>query len=88
MTATDPYENVPTALVYDTFAETATQLTGRYVHKSDTAPTAEERQQWWQKVMDLRDVKRSVPAHDRTQLIAHIQRWTAELKVLKAEQHG
>lgn len=60
MTATDPYENVPTALVYDTFAETATQLTGRYVHKSDTAPTAEERQQWWQKVMDLRDVKRSV----------------------------
>ncbi|MFJ7271978.1 hypothetical protein ACIQV3_35980 [Streptomyces sp. NPDC099050] len=88
MTATDPYENVPTTLVYDTFAETATQLTGLYVRRSDTAPTPEERQLWWQKVMTLRDAKRSVPAHDRVQLIAHIQQWNTELKALKVEQHG
>lgn len=71
----DPYENVPTASVYDTFAETATQLTGLYTRLSDTAATPEERERWWQKVLELRDTKRAVPAHDRTQLIAHIKQW-------------
>ncbi|MFF9870203.1 hypothetical protein ACF1G0_33310 [Streptomyces sp. NPDC013953] len=83
---TDRFEHVPTAMVYDTFAETATQLTGLYVHLSDTAPTAEERERWWQTVMHLRNTKRAVPAHDRAQLIAHIQRWQAELSRLEGDR--
>ncbi|MGA5425183.1 hypothetical protein [Streptomyces lavendulocolor] len=71
----DRYENVPTASVYDTFAETATQLTGLYTRLSDTAATPVERERWWQKVLELRDTKWSVSAHDRAQLIAHIQQW-------------
>ncbi|WP_455355897.1 hypothetical protein [Streptomyces sp. SYSU K217416] len=83
---TDPYENVPTASVYDTFAETATRLTGRYTQLSDTASTPDERVRWWQKVLELRDAKRAVPAHDRAQLIAHIQQWEAELARLKDDR--
>lgn len=79
----DPYADVPTTSVYDTFAETANQLTGRLTHLSDTAATPEERERWWQKVMALRDTKRAVPAHDRAQLIANIQQWETELAQLK-----
>lgn len=81
--ADEPYANVPTASVYDTFAETANQLTGRLTHLSDSAATPEERDKWWQKVMALRNAKRAVPAHDRAQLIAHIQQWETELARLK-----
>ncbi|WP_225828517.1 hypothetical protein [Streptomyces naphthomycinicus] len=75
----DPYQGVPTTVVYDTFAETATRLTGRYTRLSDTATSDEERDRWWQKVLELRDTKRNVPAHDRAQLIAWIAEWEAEL---------
>ncbi|NGO40639.1 hypothetical protein [Streptomyces ureilyticus] len=79
----DPYANVPTASVYDTFAETATKLSGRYTRLADTASSPEEREEWWQKVLALRDAKRAVPAHDRAQLIAHIQQWQAALTELQ-----
>ncbi|GAA0927787.1 hypothetical protein [Streptomyces thermoalcalitolerans] len=78
-TPTGPYADVPTTVVYDTFAETAARLTAHYTRLSDTAATPEEREQWWNKVLQLRDTRRAVPAHDRDQLIAHIQRWQAEL---------
>ncbi|MCX4468474.1 hypothetical protein C0R01_23910 [Streptomyces albidoflavus] len=77
------YENIPTALVYDIFAELATQLTGRYIRLSDTAPSAAERDQWWQKALELRQYKRAVPARDRAALIAHISQWEAELSRLR-----
>ncbi|MFF4763346.1 hypothetical protein [Streptomyces sp. NPDC001292] len=82
----DRYENVPTAAVYDTFAETATRLTGRYTRLSDAAPSAAEREQWWQKVLELRATKQAVPAHDRAQLIAHIDAWEAELARLRDDR--
>ncbi|MET8945472.1 hypothetical protein ABZX30_18270 [Streptomyces sp. NPDC004542] len=82
----DPFANVPTALVYDTFTETANQLTARYTQLSDTASTPEERERWWQKVLELRTVKRAVPAADRDQLIAHVQGWKAELAGLKGDR--
>ncbi|MGW3510817.1 hypothetical protein [Streptomyces sp. NPDC000994] len=88
MTSIDPYENVPTAAVYDTFAETATRLTGRYTRLSDTAPSPEERERWWQKVLELRAAKQAVPAHDREQLIARIGEWEAELARLQAADRG
>ncbi|MFG2331007.1 hypothetical protein ACGFMM_15425 [Streptomyces sp. NPDC048604] len=81
----DPYENTPTATVYDVFADTATRLAGLFVHLSDTAPTAEEREEWWRKVMALRDAKRAVPARDREQLMVHIERWRGELARLEGD---
>ncbi|MEW1639063.1 hypothetical protein AB0469_34030 [Streptomyces sp. NPDC093801] len=83
MTASDPYENVPTAMVYDTFAETATRLSGYYNSLSNAAATPEERTRWWEKVMELRDTKRAVPAHDRARLIAHIEQWRLEITRIK-----
>ncbi|WP_031080313.1 hypothetical protein [Streptomyces sp. NRRL S-118] len=80
---TDRFEHAPTASVYDSFAETATQLTGCYMHLADNASNPAERDGWWRKLMDLRDAKRAVPAHDRAQLIAHTQQWEAELARLK-----
>ncbi|MBO0657224.1 hypothetical protein [Streptomyces triculaminicus] len=71
-------------MVYDTFAETASQLTGQYIALSRAASTEEESEEWWQKVMTLRDTQHAVPARDRAQLIAHIRIWRAELEALKA----
>ncbi|MEU5030035.1 hypothetical protein [Streptomyces milbemycinicus] len=82
------YENVPTAVVYDTFAEMASQLTGRYLHLSESASSEEERDRWWEKVLQLRDEKRAVSSHDRDQLISHIDQWAAELKKLGTAGHG
>ena len=86
VTTPDPYENTPTAVVYDVFAETATRLVGRFTRLSDTATTAEERQEWWSKAIALRDAKRAVPAHDREQLIVHILRWKSELARLEGDR--
>jgi hypothetical protein len=84
----DPYQDVPTAVVYDEFAETATTLTGLYNSRSHAAVTEEERQAWWDKVIALRDTRRAVPAHDRDQLIAHITRWTQEIQSLESANRG
>lgn len=82
----DPYPNVPTAMVFDTFAETASRLTGAYVARMDAAATKHEGEEWWKKVMTLRNTKRAVPAYDRAQLIAHIRLWAAELAELQGER--
>ncbi|MFJ1550714.1 hypothetical protein [Streptomyces sp. NPDC088246] len=84
----DPYQDVPTAMVFDEFSETATTLTGLYNGRSKGAATAEEREEWWDKVMALRDARRAVPAHDRDQLIAHIARWTRESEELESSERG
>ncbi|MFJ4622566.1 hypothetical protein [Streptomyces sp. NPDC088812] len=78
------YHDVPTAMVFDVFAETATRLIGRYNHLSETALTKDEQDAWWEKVIRLRDAKRAVPAQDRDQLIARIQEWAKELELLES----
>jgi hypothetical protein len=55
---------------------------------SKAAPTSEEREAWWAKVLRLRDLQDGVPAGDRAALIEHIHRWRAELKALKADVGG
>ena len=82
------FDNVPTAMVYDTFAEAASALSGRYMRLSDTAPTSQEREAWWTKVLELRDLKRSIHPDDRAALIEHVHRWRTELKALKADVGG
>ncbi|MFF5808261.1 hypothetical protein [Streptomyces sp. NPDC012746] len=85
-TPADPYENRPTAVVYDIFTETSGRLIGRYTHLSDRAQDSADRERWWRKAMEVRTAKRAVPAHDRDQLIAHIQQWTAEVEALESEE--
>lgn len=84
----DPYQDVPTTVVFDEFSETATTLTGLYNSRSKGAATAEKREEWWDKVMALRNARRAVPAHDRDQLIAHITRWTREIEELESSERG
>ncbi|QFQ98722.1 hypothetical protein F9278_24025 [Streptomyces phaeolivaceus] len=84
----DPYRDVPTAAVFDLFAEAANRLTGRLVHLSNHADTEVERDHWWALVMRLRNIRRSVPAHDREQLISYIKKWTKELEELGSAGRG
>lgn len=77
------FENVPTAMVYDTFTDAASALSGRYMRLSDAAPTSQVKEAWWAKVLELRDLQHGgVHPDDRAALIEHIHRWRAELKVL------
>jgi hypothetical protein len=82
------FENVPTAMVYDAFTETAASLSSRYMRVSDNAETSQERDAAWAKVLELRDLKNGVPAADRAALIEHIQRWRAELAALDTGDRG
>jgi hypothetical protein len=81
-------ENTPTATVYDIFAETASQLIGSYVDRSQRAPTQDERAEMWNKAMAVRDTKRDVPARDRKQLIEHIDVWQREITQLDGGDRG
>jgi hypothetical protein len=80
----ETFENIPTAMVYDTFTAAASALMGQYVQLSRAASTSEERDTWWAKVLELRDLQHGgVHPDDRAALIEHIHRWRAELKVLR-----
>ncbi|MFD4764024.1 hypothetical protein ACFWOJ_35905 [Streptomyces sp. NPDC058439] len=84
----DPYHDVPTAVVFDLFAEAANRLIGRLAHLSDHAGTKAERDKWWAMAMQLRNTRHAVPAHDREQLISCISRWTRELEELESKKRG
>lgn len=79
-----PYENVPTATVYDVFADTASDLSAYYICLHRSATDEQERERLWRKVLELRDAKHAVPAYDRALLIAHIHAWRAELEEFRA----
>jgi hypothetical protein len=82
------FEDVPTATVFDVFAETASQLIGRYVGRSQRAETQEERAGMWSKAMAVRDAKHGVPARDRDQLIEYIEVWRHDIAQLDEGDHG
>ncbi|KIF01040.1 hypothetical protein PL81_37780 [Streptomyces sp. RSD-27] len=84
MSHADPYENTPTAMVYDVFAETANDLIGLCTHRSDTAPDPAAREQWWQRALAVRDARRAVQPQDREALLQHITSWKQEIEMLKA----
>jgi hypothetical protein len=81
-------ENTPTTTVYDIFAETASQLIGSYVDRSQRATTQDERAEMWKHAMAVRDTKRDVPARDRKQLIDHINVWQREIAQLDGGGRG
>ncbi|MFI2077665.1 hypothetical protein [Streptomyces triculaminicus] len=83
----DLNKNVPTATVYDVFADTASDLSAHYICLHRSATDEQERERLWRKVMELRDAKLAVPAYDRSLLITHIHTWRAELEALKASEH-
>ncbi|MER5555980.1 hypothetical protein ABT001_30650 [Streptomyces sp. NPDC002793] len=84
----DPYHDVPTAVVFDLFAEAANRLTGRLTYLSDHAGTKTDRDKWWAMVMRLRNTRHTVPADDRIQLISYISQWTRELEELESKKRG
>jgi hypothetical protein len=82
------FENVPTAMVFDTFTEAAAALRSHYMRLSDEAKTALEPDVWWGRILDLRDAEHAVGADDRDALIEHIAKWRTELAALKASERG
>ncbi|WP_141720818.1 hypothetical protein [Streptomyces sp. Ncost-T10-10d] len=71
-------------MVFSTSMRRCTVVPGR----SKGAATAEEREEWWNKVMALRNSRRVVRAHDRDQLIEHIALWARKIEELESSQRG
>ncbi|MEV7544998.1 hypothetical protein [Streptomyces sp. NPDC089915] len=86
MTDADPYENTPTAMVFDVFSETANDLIAIYVHRSDTAVDPEAREGWWQRALAVRSTRRAVEPYDRQALLRQIASWKQEIEMLKADR--
>ncbi len=73
----DRYEHMTTAVVFDIFVEASNDLIGLLAHHSDTATCPAEREEWWQRVLAVRDARRSVAPYDRRALLEHIAAWRA-----------
>ncbi|MFG2775111.1 hypothetical protein [Streptomyces sp. NPDC048350] len=69
---TDPYENTPTAMVFDAFTEASDELIGLLTHRSDTAIDPDTREAWWQQAIAVREARRAVDPQDRQALREHI----------------
>ncbi|MFE9459518.1 hypothetical protein [Streptomyces californicus] len=80
----DPYEHTPTTMVFDIFTETSNDLIGLLAHRSRTAAAPADREAWWQRVLAVRDDRRSVNPHDRQALLEHISAWRSETETLRA----
>jgi hypothetical protein len=76
--------DLPTAVLYDIFRDTATALSAAYVNHSDHATTPDESKQWWDKVLALRDATDATDPDDRTALTHSIQQWRREANELRA----
>jgi len=82
-TPDQPDIDLPSAVLYDVFRDTATALSAEYVHRSDHAPTVAEGQQWWDKALRLRDTAAAADPDDRDALLAAIHEWRIETTFLR-----
>jgi hypothetical protein len=76
---------LPTAVLYDVFRDTATALSTQYVARSDQAATGDLTEQWWQRALQLRDDADAVDPDDRGALIEHIVVWRQQTADLASE---
>ncbi|MFF2022971.1 hypothetical protein ACFVW2_14380 [Streptomyces sp. NPDC058171] len=79
----DPYEHTPTAMVFDILTETSNTLVGLLMHRSDTATDPVVREEWWQRVLAVRNTLRTVDPYDRLALLERISLWKAEIETLQ-----
>lgn len=85
LAVTQNFGDVPTASVFDIFAETSSQLIGQYMALAQAAPDEAQREQWRGRAFSLREVTRQVPARDRDGLLTHIAVWQAEITRLESQ---
>lgn len=83
-TPADPYEHTPTTMVFDIFTETSNGLIGLLSHRADTAADPADREAWWERVLAVRDARRSVDPQERQALLEHISAWRSETEMLRA----
>ncbi|MGW9439610.1 hypothetical protein [Streptomyces sp. NPDC055607] len=76
---TDSYEHTPTAMVFDIFTETSNELIGLLTQRSDSATAPAMREEWWKRVLAVRDARRAVDPQDREALLEHISTWKQEI---------
>ncbi|MCX5078837.1 hypothetical protein OHA84_37580 (plasmid) [Streptomyces sp. NBC_00513] len=81
----EAFENVPTATVYDIFAETASRLIGLLMARAQAASEGEQSQQWRSQALAVRAAARRVPAHDRGELLKHIAQWQSDIARLQSQ---
>ncbi len=72
------------SLLQRTFVAVGDELTGRYVALHDEARDEQEKQCWMDRVIDVRERKRSVAATDREALNRCIEEWSRTLEVLRS----
>lgn len=60
------------------------ELAGHYVALHDAARDEHERQYWTERVIDVRERKRSVAATDREALSRCIEEWSRTLEMLRS----
>ncbi|MFW5421077.1 hypothetical protein J0910_31165 [Nocardiopsis sp. CNT-189] len=80
----DRYENDDDIVVYDAMSETANRLIGRYVSLSRSASTPQEKEEWMQQVLRVRDERRGIDPGDRAAMREHMDRWAAEYQRLES----
>ncbi len=80
----EAFEDVPTATVYDIFAETASRLIGLLMARAQAASEGEQPKQWRDQALAVRAASRQVPAHDRNELLQHIAQWQNDIVRLES----
>ncbi|MEU9802738.1 hypothetical protein [Streptomyces sp. NPDC051000] len=81
----EAFEDVPTATVYDIFAETASRLIGLFMARAQAASEGEQPQRWRDQALAVRAATRQVPAHDRGELLKHIAQWQNDIIRLESQ---
>jgi hypothetical protein len=76
----DDFDQMTTAVLFDIFADTETQLSASYIRMSREAESAEQRAMWWTKVIELRDRQRAVRHDDRREMVNCIREWREEMQ--------
>ncbi|MFD3484978.1 hypothetical protein [Streptomyces sp. NPDC058665] len=78
------FDDVPTATVYDVFAETASRLIGLLMARAQAGAEAEQSQQWQERAHAVRAATRRVPARDRDELLEQIAQWQSDIARLES----
>ncbi|MFD3699630.1 hypothetical protein ACFWUZ_26465 [Streptomyces sp. NPDC058646] len=81
----EAFMDVPTATVYDVFAETASRLIGLLMARAQAASEGEQPQQWRDQAVAVRVASRRVPAHDRGKLLEQITQWQDDIVRLESQ---
>jgi hypothetical protein len=71
-------DDLPTPTLYDLFQDVATALTGLYMERYREATDESVAVRWWEKVLAVRELTRTVDPDDHAALAGWVTRWQQE----------